>query len=109
MLLSWRAKVSSPSSATLLLPPFHPPGSAAVHGWPEITTAFALGALLYQVAQPYIPDFGTHHHDHEHPDPLEKVGTARAARADAMTSLRRPSPSSSGPPIPRLSACLATR
>lgn len=62
--------------------------NAAVHGWPEITTAFALGALLYQVAQPYIPDFGSHHHDHEHPGPLEKLWVDDPA----ATSYSLPSP-----------------
>ncbi|PSC70200.1 pyruvate kinase [Micractinium conductrix] len=47
--------------------------NAMGNGWPEITIAFGLGALLYQVAQPFIPDFGTHHHDHHHPEPLDKL------------------------------------
>lgn len=43
-----------------------------VHGWAEITFAFGLGALLYQVAQPFIPDFGSHH-DHHLPHDFGKV------------------------------------
>lgn len=50
--------------------------NAAAHGWPEITIAFAMGALLYQLVQPYIPEFGTHHlldPEHQHQTELEKV------------------------------------
>lgn len=84
----------SPNGVAALCSPAWPlpPRSAAIHGWPEITTAFALGALLYQVAQPYIPDFGSHHHDHEHPETLDKVGTAHGSAS--MTPLCcRPFPS----------------
>lgn len=51
--------------------------NAAEHGWAEISLAFALGALLYQVVQPFIPEFGTHHlaePGHQHHSELEKVG-----------------------------------
>ncbi|KAI3425977.1 hypothetical protein D9Q98_007945 [Chlorella vulgaris] len=37
--------------------------NALSHGWLEITVAFGLGALLYHFCQPYIPDFGSHHHE----------------------------------------------
>lgn len=91
-----RCHGAEPSGAAWAAPmppagPLCPLCSAAVHGWPEITTAFALGALLYQVAQPYIPDFGSHHHDHEHPGPLEKVWPAGVALggAAAVTWPRR--------------------
>ena len=54
--------------------------NAVQHGWLPITIAFALGAGLYHLAQPFIPDFGSHHHDH-HDNELEKVrGSCPAQR-----------------------------
>lgn len=31
--------------------------NAVEHGWPNVTAAVLCGALLYQVAQPFLPDF----------------------------------------------------
>jgi zinc transporter ZupT len=68
-----RQSCPSPAACNYAAPPiccrwFH---NAMVHGWAEITFAFGLGALLYQVAQPFIPDFG--HHDHHLPRDFGKV------------------------------------
>jgi ZIP family zinc transporter len=48
--------------------------NAMEHGWPEITIAFALGALIYQLIQPFIPEFGSQHSEagQAHPSELEK-------------------------------------
>jgi hypothetical protein len=52
--------------------------NAAANGWPEITVAFGLGALLYQVAQPFIPDFSSHVPDHSSVE-LDKVRGGQAS------------------------------
>jgi hypothetical protein len=62
--------------------------NAAANGWPEITVAFGLGALLYQLAQPFIPDFSSHVHDHSSVE-LDKVrgGQAPIAWQGALSSI----------------------
>jgi hypothetical protein len=61
-------RVTSASMAAILvinmdLAPSRWLHNALDHGWSEITLAFGLGALLYQILQPYIPDFSNHSHD----------------------------------------------
>lgn len=55
--------------------------NAAQHGWPEISLAFALGALLYQVVQPWIPELGTHH--------LEEPGQAHHTELNKVCRRRQ--------------------
>ena len=54
--------------ARAALPCAAPHRSAYVHGAPEITLAFALGALAYQLVQPHIPELGGGGGHLHHPD-----------------------------------------
>ncbi|KAI7843151.1 hypothetical protein COHA_003322 [Chlorella ohadii] len=68
--------------------------NAMEHGWPEITIAFGLGALLYQLIQPFIPEFGTHHLNepgHAHNSELDKLWCEDAHKPHALPGVSSPS------------------